>query len=503
MKYFISILFLIICLSVKSQNLETPKLISVSVDTVTGCPLLNWSVENPQNVDGYVIKRLIFDGVGVMSNTYNNVAVIDNNSTFSWVDNSTEFGTKADPQNRIEFYRVASFVNDGENKKYSLMSDPVSTILLSVEYDRCSNQYSAIWNGIKSDEIETIYFRSGIDGVEDRIAVLGNDTTFTYQFKNHNVIRNFAVEFCLKSGQSFFSSMTKVIANNIQLPEIFNIQSASVNHQKQIELILNISESYDVSKVELVRQKLDEDTSDIQRFELPLSSMSDYHYIDETADPNVRYSYHLEAFGNCGTAIAFSKMINNVVLIVLEGEDNSNALSWNILAVNNLNSINYTNIYRQIDENQFENLGYLNSFYSSYNDLLSNMISDNNNYSGKFCYQVELITIENDNQQSIFSNISCINREPIIYIPNALNPNSTNENNQIFRPKADFLEDYHLIIYNKRGAVVFETKDINEGWNGYDKSGKYYPRDTYFYNITFKTSDNKPQQRSGCVNLVY
>ena len=62
--------------------------------------------------------------------------------------------------------------------------------------------------------------------------------------------------------------------------------------------------------------------------------------------------------------------------------------------------------------------------------------------------------------------------EDIFYAPNAFNPYSSVEANQIFRPTASLMDPvtYHMYIYNRWGELIFETTDYEKGWNG-----KIYP----------------------------
>ena len=162
--------------------------------------------------------------------------------------------------------------------------------------------------------------------------------------------------------------------------------------------------------------------------------------------------------------------------------------------------ISTNTIFRRIDNGEWEQIAEIGKYYNEYQDHLSNMIADENIYDGQFCYYVQIAC---QNGDIIRSNTACLQREPVIYIPNALNPKSDIIDNRTFRPRADFLADYHLAIYDKRGAIIFQSDDLNEGWDGYDRSSKLCSRDTYMYHITYKTSSGKQMSKSGMVNLLY
>lgn len=66
---------------------------------------------------------------------------------------------------------------------------------------------------------------------------------------------------------------------------------------------------------------------------------------------------------------------------------------------------------------------------------------------------------------------------PKIVLPNAFSPNGDGENDT-FRPATNCPVQFVMKIYNRWGAVIFETTDINIGWDGrfngsYVSEGKY------------------------------
>ena len=72
-----------------------------------------------------------------------------------------------------------------------------------------------------------------------------------------------------------------------------------------------------------------------------------------------------------------------------------------------------------------------------------------------------------------------------LWIPNAFSPDYDGIND-IFKPKANTeLLNYNLQIYTRWGALIFESNDINKGWNGIYK-GKDCPVGVYVYRICYK-----------------
>ena len=502
MRYTLLFISLLLGLNLTVHNLQTPEIESVTVDTTTGRPVIKWKISDPSLVDGYVVKRLIYDGVGVMPGTYNNVAVINDPSVNEWVDNSTDYSTFADPASRKEYYRVAAFVENNSQKTYSLMSEAVSTTMFFAEYDRCTNKYTLKWTKIEGVDLDYCYLRSGEGGIGERLGVIQNDTTTQFSFPKHLEERKFAVEFVLKNGLSVYSPIVTVVAANIKVPDEMSVVCVSTNNSNLLDIAVNVSASADITKTYLMRTLMG-DSTDSQVFKLPVSTNGEMVFVDTVANPALHYNYRVMVYGECDTPVAFSSGAHNVVLEVSEGEGNSNLLSWNSQNIFLNGNVKSTTVYSVDDDGTKTLIDNVSGFYSSYSVTLSNIIANKTNYSGKFCYQVACEEDAATNPHTAFSNIVCINREPMVFVPNAINPEDDNIDNRYFRPRADFMSDYKMYVYNKRGEQIFATTDPEEGWDGRNRSGKLYPPDAYLYVISYRSSAGERLQKTGFVNLVY
>jgi gliding motility-associated-like protein len=62
---------------------------------------------------------------------------------------------------------------------------------------------------------------------------------------------------------------------------------------------------------------------------------------------------------------------------------------------------------------------------------------------------------------------------------------------------------YHLIVYDRDGAKVFESFDKNDTWNG-DRmgSGAHCPNGVYFYFFNYQVENNSPVRTKGSVTLT-
>jgi len=102
----------------------------------------------------------------------------------------------------------------------------------------------------------------------------------------------------------------------------------------------------------------------------------------------------------------------------------------------------------------------------------------------------------------------------IIYVPKHFTPYDCNGMTQdgFHVTTVGKLENYHLILFNRWGDVMFETNDQDAYWEPKDENGKYYPDAVYVWQITYdksadldfdgvmETSEEKLTGHSYCLN---
>ena len=72
--------------------------------------------------------------------------------------------------------------------------------------------------------------------------------------------------------------------------------------------------------------------------------------------------------------------------------------------------------------------------------------------------------------------------EPYIYIPNAFSPNGDGKNDVLYvYANPALITDIHLMIFDRWGELVFETTDLNTGWDGTYKGKKLDPAVFVYY----------------------
>ena len=98
-----------------------------------------------------------------------------------------------------------------------------------------------------------------------------------------------------------------------------------------------------------------------------------------------------------------------------------------------------------------------------------------------------------------------------IKIPNVFTPNPNGSNggrydpnnpsNYVFFPFVEYVEKYHLMIFNRWGELLFESKDLNIGWDGYYRD-KLSPSDVYVYKLEIEFINGQKATKVGDITLL-
>ena len=113
----------------------------------------------------------------------------------------------------------------------------------------------------------------------------------------------------------------------------------------------------------------------------------------------------------------------------------------------------------------------------------------------------------------IISTKGCLSEESVeirwsdmqLYFPNAFTPDGDGLNDE-FAPKGyyDYISQYHLSIYDRWGNLVYETKNVLQGWNGKIK-GTPSSSGVYVYKCIYSMSGSThigPQEQKGTFVMV-
>jgi gliding motility-associated-like protein len=86
-----------------------------------------------------------------------------------------------------------------------------------------------------------------------------------------------------------------------------------------------------------------------------------------------------------------------------------------------------------------------------------------------------------------------------VYVPNAFTPNNDNSND-VFMPVGRGVKTYHLVIFNRWGLRVFESTELEVGWNGM-VNGEACENGAYSWKITASSNQGVMREMTGHVML--
>ncbi len=97
----------------------------------------------------------------------------------------------------------------------------------------------------------------------------------------------------------------------------------------------------------------------------------------------------------------------------------------------------------------------------------------------------------------ILINVGCI---PCNTSPTVFTPNSDGINDFFLPTVHEQVKSYELSIFNNWGNLIYNSRDVKNGWDGMSKGDKCNDG-TYFWIVNYITSDNKFSTIKGSVTI--
>ena len=231
-----------------------------------------------------------------------------------------------------------------------------------------------------------------------------------------------------------------------------------------------------------------------------VDSTTTKNYLDVGLENEEEYCYYIQSSGSYALPSIASPIINNSQMVCASATDNIPPCAPE-LEVTNIcetltefdtdelfNLLTYTNPNLSCS-NTDDAIGY-NIYYAPFEGdslLLAGVIEDENTLEYEHypvdglagCYAVTAIDMNGN--ESLPSNVVCVDNCPLYELPNTFTPNNDGSND-LFVPTVNrFIESVVFEVYNEWGNLVFSTTDPQIKWKGTSSTGRELPEGTYYY----------------------
>lgn len=451
---------------------------------------LGWTPSANIAVTRYVILKEI-NGVFTPIDT-----VYGNNIT-SYVD------TNANPGLHPEVYAIAPLDSCNNTGSASIMHH---TIFLTYKLNACLGKVDLAWspyvgfNGIDSYQI---YVKKGNQPYSLATTVSGATQTYTYT--NMESSANYC--FFIRAVSTNINSSTSsneicFVANVIQLAEFTYLNYATVVNDFTAELKCFIDTSADVASYVVVRRQFPYGTNDTLGV-FVIDTYDDFirFYDNSAKTQETAYEYKIFMIDACGNLTGESNIGTTIFLQGKAEPGFSNKLYWNNYREWDARVLEYKlYVCSDVQKSNAVLLATLDSTQKYYEHDVNEIIPAN----GTLCYFVEAVE-DYGNQygfkEKSYSNVICLEQEPVLYVPNAYVIGGLSET---FGPKgiyAQMAASYSFSIWNRWGEKIFETNQAGQNWDVTYKGNKV-PLGVYVYMIDYTSVSGKTISRIGIVSVI-
>jgi gliding motility-associated-like protein len=471
-----------------------PVLTLVSVQPETGITELSWTLSPSSDVAAYIIYYYSNDN----GNRGDSIATLWNPSGtgFNYSSTAYKYFSKSFV---VSSYRLP--VIPGMLGCTSPFSNVLNTIFAQAAIDTCNKKIVVSWNSYPSvpKKVTDYSILVSVNGssYSESAKVSPDALNFTINEFQINAEYCFVIRANLEGG--LFSTSNKAcLSTRMQRPPLWiNADYATVNAENKISLSFTIDPASEIKRYRL--EKKTGLSGGFHEIAQPSSLNGSVIYNDDLSNVDTIYYYRLSAINNCNIPVTISNLCSNIVLS-LEKKGNDLNLSWN----SNKEWLGIVSSYRLFINtgNGFAEKAVIQPPDTVYTLAYQEIMYE---VSGKeVCFYI--ISAETSNPygikgQSLSSRV-CYVPEEVITVPNVFTPNNDLVND-FFRPVLSFTPvNYQLIISDRHGKILFETKDFREEWDGsQDRNQAQQEVCLWFLKVT--TPSGRIVSKTGTLTIIH
>jgi len=447
---------------------------------------LEWQASTSPEVSAYIVFRSTSMGTIALDTIYGGLT--------NFVDNN------AFPNDQSETYFILAIDECGN---LSIFNEPHSTVFLEQSVIACEqkivlewNSYQGWTNGIGSQEVWVDVDGSG---AILQATISGSDTS--YVFENASDSENYC--FFIKSIEN--GTGVEALSNEICLtPDLVEpmrnlvLRNVNVLPDNSVELTWNWNSNAEIQSFEIL-QSLNNTFTILNSSPAPIPLGNGNSSIDIISDPSAsKVFYKIQTTDDCDILVE-SNDGSTIHLVGNPQPGFSNFLTWTPFDIENAEVVEYS-IYRIVNGSATF-VDVVPAGTTSFSDEVDPGEQEESNV----CYFVVAdanVTLPNGNILPIesSSNTTCVEQLTSIVSPNAFAPQGIN---QIFKPFVIFGEtvDYQFTVFNRWGELLFETTDIDQGWNGKYK-GVIQPMGAYIFQVKITQANGRVVEDGGVFTLL-
>jgi len=461
-----------------------PTLTSVSVQPETGNIIINWSLSPSQNIFAYVIHSY-----------YNNDApALD--TIKNPLQTSYSYATTASKYFSVSFVVAALRIPECT----SIFSNQLSTIFTSSTIDTCLKQITVNWNKYSD-------FPKPVKEYKILVSVNGAPLTEMYtagKSSDSFTITDFITDsqYCLAvkavfDDGTFSTSNKSCLSTKMQRPpDWINADYATVNEDNKISLSFTADPASEIKNYSLSRKT--GTSGAFQEIARPVSDNGKILFTDSEAKAGSLNYYRLSAINSCNVPVTQSNLCSNLVLDMVRSGDDL-ILAWNSYK-EWLGSVAEYRLYINTG-NGFTiktTLSVSDTLLKlSYKDIMYEVSAED------VCFYIKASEISNPHGITGESRSAqiCTLPSEVITVPNVFTPDGDLLNDK-FKPVLSFTpKDYHLIITDRNGRLLYETRNHLDEWDG-THNGNPQSQGVTLWFLKVNTPSDKTITRTGTVTII-
>lgn len=458
-----------------------PVLTAVSVIPSSGFSELWWQGSPSEDVTGYILYRLE-EKEGYALDT-----IWDRSARYYLYTKATA--------SFFEVQYVVAAIDTAGN--ISPLSNPLNTLFLESRLDTCASEIKLNWNRLIGQEagstFEVWYAPEGMP-----FSLLGETEDSSFVYSNFESRREYCFYIRTENGNSLpVTGNQSCLRTDIPRAPDWIEARASILQDDGIVLHFLPDPQTEIRNYALLSVSGQTGTLPLRlgnwswdgNGELEIELRGEY------AD-TIRY-FQLGSLSSCDEISRYSDTLSNLILRgKREGE--FMLLEWNVLKASQAESGQYE-LIRRLEGASEERIPIPGGFeQQSWQDPLSELIF--NPMGHTVTYRLRFIPTETGASASL-SNAVELELPVQVFVPTAFTPDG-NMQNEEFRPVLSFSpREYELQIRNRRGTLVFHSRDPLAAWDGHFK-GRLQPEGAYIWQLKITTLDGLSLAKAGQISLL-